>query len=246
LRILDKLAHVVNNDSRLSLNGGFTLGQTTLEEWDHESKGGLMDIGDESGSTEQVNGLGYIFGLCDTLDKFRDETLDISVGDKSANFLGSAIGVFLDLRLCIPHGLGNDRNEVRNTICKLSGRVLAKNLDELEAGHLLLPFQGVAEGVDDVGEDGLDGVGIDSPRNSERSGLRRFNDWHGLITDGGKDLREECDKIWLDSGGNVGVRGDGLDGISGTLTTDSILLVGELLLEDFKQPENCQSKTTRL
>jgi hypothetical protein len=53
---------------------------------------------------------------------------------------------------------------------------------------------------------------------------------------------EEDDEVWLNSGRDLGVLGDGLDGVQGTLTKGSILLVGQLLGENIDGPveECCQ------
>ena len=83
LRVLDKLAHVVDNDSRLSLDGGLTLSKTTLEQRNHDGESGLVDVSDESGGTEQVNGLGDVLWLGDTLDELGNEPLDILVDDQT-------------------------------------------------------------------------------------------------------------------------------------------------------------------
>src|ERR1700743_3116813 len=63
LRILDKLAHVVNNDSRLSLDSSLTLGQTTLQKRNHDGQSWLVNIGDKSGGAKQVDSLGDVLGL---------------------------------------------------------------------------------------------------------------------------------------------------------------------------------------
>ena len=73
LGVLDKLAHVVDNDGRLTLDGSLALDETTLKQGNHDSEGGLVDVSDESGGTEQVNGLGDVLRLGDTLDQLGNE-----------------------------------------------------------------------------------------------------------------------------------------------------------------------------
>ncbi|KAM3086346.1 hypothetical protein ACMFMG_012162 [Clarireedia jacksonii] len=52
VRVLDQLAHVVNNDSRLSLDSGLTLVETTIQKRNHDGQSGLVNVSDESGSTK--------------------------------------------------------------------------------------------------------------------------------------------------------------------------------------------------
>jgi hypothetical protein len=50
--ILDKLAHVVDDNGRLSLDSSLTLSETTIEERNHNSESWLVDISNEGGGTE--------------------------------------------------------------------------------------------------------------------------------------------------------------------------------------------------
>ena len=92
LGILDKLAHVVDDDSGLTLDGSLTLSETTVEKGNHDGQSGLVDVSDESGGTEQVNGLGDVLRLGDTLDKLRNETLNILVDNETADLLHGGVG----------------------------------------------------------------------------------------------------------------------------------------------------------
>jgi len=112
VRVLDKLAHVVNNDSGLSLDGSLTLGKTTLEKRNHNGQSWLVNVSDESGGTEKMNSLWDVLWLGDTLDQLWNETLDIPVGDQSAKLLHGTVGSLLDLRLGVPHGLGDDWKKI--------------------------------------------------------------------------------------------------------------------------------------
>jgi len=237
LGVLDKLAHVVDNDGSLSLDGGLTLVKTTLEKGNHNGEGGLVDIGDESGGTEQVNGLGDVLGLSDTLDELGNETLDILVDDQRADLLHDGVGSLLDLVLGVPHGLGDDGDQLRNTESGLDGGGLGESDDAVQVGHLLLPLLGVVDGLDEVGDEGLDGVGVGHTGDGKGGGLGGVLDGNHLVTDGTEDGGEKVDKVRLNSGADLGVRGDGLDGIAGTLTGDSVLLVGEGLLQGSDGPE---------
>lgn len=234
--VVDKLAHVVNNDSRLSLDGSLTLGQTTVQKRNHEGKGGLLDLGDESGGTEQVDGLGDVLWLGDTLDELRNELLDILVGDEGAKLLHGLVGTLLDLLLGVPHGLGNDGQQVGNTEGGLDGGGLDELVKDVEVEHLLLPLLSISErlvqGLDQV----LDGVGVDGLSDGQTGGESSGLDGGDLVTGAGQDAGEEGDEERLDMCRDLGVAGDGLDGVESPLASDGILLVAELLLQAFDGP----------
>lgn len=110
--VLDKLAHVVDDDGGFTLDGGLALGKTTIQEGNHDGEGWLVDISDEGGGTEQVNGLWDVLWLGDTLDELGNEAVDILVDDQSANLLHGAVGHLLDLWLGVPHRLRDDWDQV--------------------------------------------------------------------------------------------------------------------------------------
>lgn len=240
--ILDELAHVVDNDGRLTLDGGLTLTKTTLQERNHDGKGWLVDIGNEGGGTEQVDGLWDVVWLGDTLDELRNETVDILVDDKTADLLHGTVGHLLDLWLGVPHRLGDDWDEIWHAESELCWGGLNESLDTGETCDLLLPFLGGENGVDDGWEDGLDTVGVDTLDDGQGGDLGGALHRGDLVTNGGEDVWEEDDEVWLNSGRDLGVLGDGLDGVQGTLTKGSILLVGQLLGENIDGPveECCQ------
>ena len=241
LRVLDKLAHVVNNDGRLTLDGSVTLDETTVQQGDHDSQSRAGDIRNESGGTQQVDGLGNILGLGDTLDELGNETLNILVDDQTADLLHGGVGSLLDLSLGVPHGLGDDGDEVGDLEGELSGGALDECVDTLEGGHLLSPLGGVGNRLEDGREDGLDGVGVDSLDDGEGSGLGSVLDGDHLVTDGSKDGTQDGDQVRLNTGGHGGLGSNGPDGLESPLTDDSILLVGELLLESLDSPRRSEN-----
>ena len=241
LRVLDKLAHVVNNDGRLTLDGSVTLDETTVQQGDHDGQSRAGDIRNESGGTQQVDGLGDILGLGDTLDELGNEPLDILVDDQTADLLHGGVGSLLDLRLGVPHGLRDDGDEVGDLEGELSGGALDECVDTLEGGHLLSPLGGVGNRLEDGREDGLYGVGVDSLGDGEGGGLGSVLDGDHLVTDGSKDGTQDRDQVRLNTGGNGGLGSNGPDGLESPLTDDSILLVGELLLEGLDSPKRSEN-----
>jgi hypothetical protein len=94
----------------------------------------------------------------------------------------------------------------------------------------------VLERLDDVRDDGLDGVGVGRGDNGLGGGLGSDLDGDNLVTDGVQDRGEELDEVGLDGGRDVGVLGNGADGIEGALAGDGILLAAKLLLQQVDGP----------
>ncbi|KAF1733277.1 hypothetical protein CRV24_007176 [Beauveria bassiana] len=237
--VVDELAHVVDNDGGFTLDGSLTLGKTTVEKGNHKGKSRFLDLGDKGGGTEQVNSLRDIFRLGDTLDELGNEALNILVDDELAELLHGLVGAILDLLLGVPHGLGNDGNELRDADGELSGRAGHESVNEVESGHLLSPLLGVADRLHDGDKGGLDSVGVDGTSNGKNSSAGGVLDSGGLVTDGGKKGREKDNKVGLDVSGNLGVRGNGLNGNGSLFTGGSILFVGEALGDVVNDPVKC-------
>jgi len=229
LGVFDKLAHVVDDNSCLTLDGSLTLNKTTLEQGHHDGECGLVYVSDEGGGTEQVNSLGDVLWLGDTLDQLGNEALDILVGDEGAETLHGGVGGLLDLGLGVPHGTRDDGNQVRDAeshLCRCAG---SEDLDALEIAHLFWPLLCGLERLDDVRDNGLDGVGVRCGDDGLSGALGRDLDGAHLVANGAQDGGEELNEVRLDIGGDVGVLGNGADGIERALAGDGILLAGELL-----------------
>ena len=234
--IIDELAHVVDNDGGLSLDSSVSLSKTTIQQRNHERKSGLLNFSDESSGTEQVDSLGDVFGLGNTLDELRNEALDIAVDDQLAQLFHGLVGVLLDFFLGVPHGLGDNRNQVGDTEGQLSRGILNKDIDAVESSNLLGPLLSSQDGVDDVRQDGLDSIGTDSLSDGESGGDGGILDASDLVADGGKNEGEQDYEVGLNVGRNLGMLSNVLDGNGGLLASERILLVGELLLQRLNSP----------
>ncbi|GJC94463.1 hypothetical protein ColKHC_03289 [Colletotrichum higginsianum] len=244
--VVDELAHVVDNDGGLTLDGSLALGKTTVKEGNHEGKSGLLDLGDEGGGTEQVNGLGDVLGLGDTLDELGDEALDITVDNELADLLHGLVGALLDLLLGVPHGLGDDGDEVGDAVADLGGGGANDGLEDVESSHLLLPLLGLEEGLLDGLEETLDGVGVDGLGNGEGSLVGSILDRGDLVARSGKDIGEKSDEEGLDVSRDLGVLCDGGDGNGSLLTGASVLLVVEELPHGLDAPAGQSLSALRL
>ena len=209
-----------------------------------------MDVSDESGGTKQVDSLGDVLRLGDTLDELGNEALDILVDDKAANLLHGAVGVLLDLGFRVPHGLGDDGDEIWNAEGELDRRRLDESLDALETGQLLRPLLRRENRVDDRWECRLDGIWVHGLDNGDGGILGKVLHVDHLVGDGRENRAEEGKNVRLDAGSDGGVLSNGEDGLESPLTSTGILLVGELLLEELDSPETvssefCQTKTKK-
>ena len=229
--IVDKLAHVVNNDGRFSLDGGLALGKTTIQKGDHEGQGRLLDLGDESGGTEQVNRLRDVLGFGDTLDELGNEALDIPVDDELADGLHGLVGTLLDLLLGVPHGLGDDGDQVRDAVGELSRGSRDEGINEVQGGHLLRPLLSVADRVHDGRKGGLAGIAAHATSNGEDGGGSGILDSSRLVANNAENVGEEDNQIRLHGSGDLSMRGNGLNGYAGLLAGNGILFVGKLLLQ---------------
>jgi hypothetical protein len=195
-----------------------------------------MNVGNESGSTEQMDSLWDVFWLGDTLDELGNESLDILVDDKTTDLLHCTVGHLLDLWLGIPHRLGDDWDKIWYTEGQLCGSGSDKGLDTAETSDLFLPLLCGEDGVDDGWQDDLDGVCVDGLDDAQSSLLCGILDWDHLVTNGCQDGWEESDKIWLNSRRGLAMLSDSLDGVESALSYNGILLVRQLLLEGLDSP----------
>ncbi|GFF58995.1 hypothetical protein IFM46972_11263 [Aspergillus udagawae] len=237
LGVLHELTHVVDNDGGLTLDGSLALNETTVKQRDHDGKSRTSDIGNESGSTEQVNSLGNVLGLGDTLDELGNEALNILVDDQTANLLHCGVGSLLDIGLGVPHGLGHSGDQFRHTEGELSRGGLDEAVEAVKSAHLLLPLLGILEGVQNDRHNGLDSVGVDTLHDGEGGSLGSLLNGSHLVTGSSEDGAEERDEVGLNTGSDGLVGGDSANGLASTLTGSSILLVVELLLECIDSPE---------
>jgi hypothetical protein len=100
---------------------------------------------------------------------------------------------------------------------------------------------GCEDGVDDRGKNSLDCVGANCSDDRKSSFLSGVLDGGNLITDRRQNSREKDNEVWLNSCGNLGVFGDGLDSVEGTLSYSGILFVRKLLAEEVDSPKICPS-----
>lgn len=234
--ILDQLTHVVDNDGGFTLDGGLALTKTTLQKWNHDGQGWLVDVSDESGGTEQVNGLWDTIWLGDTLDELRNETLDILVDNKTTDLLHGSVCHLLDLWLGVPHRLRNDWDQIWDAEGELRWGRLDEGLDAGKSGLLLLPLLCGEDRLDDWWEDSLHTVGVDALDDGNSGGGGGIADWDNLVTGGTENLWEDGDQVWLESWRDLRVVGDGLNSVQCALAGTGILLVGKILDDLVKSP----------
>ena len=228
--VLDELAHVVDDDGGLALDGGLLLEEeTALEEGAHDGERGRLNLLHEGGRGELVHALGHLVHLVDALDEGGDEGVDVDVADARANLGHRVGGLLLHLLAHVNHHLselGDDLGEARGDRL---GVALDEGVDELERRHLGLPELGV-----EAGEDGAEArahrkLGELRGERLARD-IRRLADVLGLVVarEGDRDLEE------VDEHGLLGVAGvvhQGGDLLSRRLARVLILLLEGVLLD---------------
>ncbi len=93
--VVDELGHVVNDDGDLTLGGGGALVETTRKKGHHKGEGGAVDLLNEGGGGQELDGLGDLLdGVDERADEGGDETLDILVGDEDTELVSEAREAF--------------------------------------------------------------------------------------------------------------------------------------------------------
>jgi hypothetical protein len=87
-----------------------------------------------------------------------------------------------------------------------------------------------------VGQSGLDGVDVDRLSDGQTRSDGGVLDSGDLVAGRSEDAGQEDDQERLDAGGDLGVLGDGTDGVQGLVANGGILLVVKLLLERLNRP----------
>mmetsp|Transcript_2786 Transcript_2786/g.7400 ORF Transcript_2786/g.7400 Transcript_2786/m.7400 type:complete len:584 (-) Transcript_2786:148-1899(-) len=225
--ILDELAHVVDDDGGLALDGGDLLEkETALEEGAHDGQRGRLNLLHERRRGELVDALGNLVNLVDALDERGDERIDVDVTDALAALGHGGGGRLLDL---VPHvhhhlsQLGDDLGEARGDSL---GVAVDKVVEEGERRGGGLPELGLEADKDGL-ERGSDGELGELGGKPLHGGVGGFADILGLVVTGeGDGHLEEFDEHGLlgDAGG-----GDELgDLIGGGFAGVLVLLLGRV------------------
>jgi hypothetical protein len=150
-----------NPHSDFTLNGSKFLAQTTREKRNHEREGGGIDLRNEGGGREEPNGAGDFLDRIDQRrNKGRNELLDILVRDQGAS-LGQGIARgLLNVSLCIPDNLREDRNNIRHRASNGNGSGCDHLVENLERTKLHLPFACSPDLMEKGGKNDLNGPRI--------------------------------------------------------------------------------------
>lgn len=212
LGVLDELAHVVNDDTALTLD--LLLGEVETAEEDglHDSERGGLDVLDEDATGELLDGLGDV-GLLNALHHDGEEGIKILVAVGGDARLHSLASGGLDLLLDIPHQGIDGGDELDEATADGLGGLLSQMGEGLEDGLLLggLDTLGVEDTDEDVNNHGCGpaGGGVGDGPGGVDGGL---DDLLVLVGGSLEHLGEEGD-------------GDGLDGAARFLADGSEALV---------------------
>jgi hypothetical protein len=235
LGVVDQLTHVIDNDGGLSLDGGVSLSKTSGQQRSHDGEGGGGDLGHKGGGTENVHSLGDLGGLGDTGNQGGDELDDILVVNGVGGLGDGGGGLLLDLLLGVPHGLGEDGDELGHS----QGNLVSGNGDQdgnaLESSNLLGPLVGVNKRLDDQGQNELDGSRSDALSNILGGLGGGVLDLLVLVTDLGEHISDGLNKVGLHVGGNGGGGGKRVEQLQSVENGSLVLLLVQLGLGGSQQ-----------
>jgi len=221
-RVLDELAHVVNNDGSLTLNGGGTLSKTTDQERAHNGKSGLLNSGNKGGGSKLMNAVGSLLGTVDASNQVRNGRDQIGVTNNVEAVSGSLGGLVTDLRLGVPHGLADDGDDVRESGRDLLGRSLSQAREDIQSTNLGLPL-GFLDGVEDDRQQEADSVSGGKTHDSLGGNTSSLTNGNHLVRVELKDLGHLGDQERL--GGLTKSVGQGSESKESSLTVRDRLLV---------------------
>jgi hypothetical protein len=219
--VLDELAHVVDNDGSLTLNGGGTLSETTDKKGAHDGKGRLLDGGNEGGGSELVNALGSLLGAVDTSNQVGDGGDQIGVTNDVEAVSDGLGGLVANLGLGIPHGLADNRDNVRKSSRDLLRSREGQTRENVQSTDLGVPLR-LLDGVEDDGQQETNGITGGKGHNSLGGNRGGITDDNHLVRVELKDLGHLGDQEGLASL----AKGSG----QGAKSEKSALTVGDRLL----------------
>jgi len=220
--VLDELAHVVDNDSGLTLDRGGTLSETTDKKRAHNGKGGLLDGGNEGGGGELVNALSGLLGAVDTSNQVGDGGDQIRVTNDVEAVSDGLGGLVANLRLGVPHGLADNGNNVRKSSRDLLRSGEGQTRENVQSTDLGVPLR-LLDGVEDDGQQETDGITGGEGHNSLGGNRGGITDDNHLVRVELKDLGHLGDQERLASLAKGS--GQGAESEKGTLTVGDGLLV---------------------
>mmetsp|Transcript_42170 Transcript_42170/g.51201 ORF Transcript_42170/g.51201 Transcript_42170/m.51201 type:complete len:604 (-) Transcript_42170:85-1896(-) len=221
--ILNQLAHVVNNDSRLTLDGnlGLTV-EPTQQERSHNGQHRCLNLLHEGGTSQLVHALWDAINVNNAGNKGGDEGFNINVADNSAHGLHGGVSSSLHLSLHVNHDLRQLGNNIRKHGSHLLGGPLSELVKGGKSTNLCLPHRRVH-----ASEKAWEAL-------ADTEGADHCNDGSGSLVGGSAGT---CELVSLKSDSHVKVvqqvgllcgsadGSKGLDEQSGTLTEELLLLV---------------------
>mmetsp|Transcript_19477 Transcript_19477/g.43238 ORF Transcript_19477/g.43238 Transcript_19477/m.43238 type:complete len:656 (-) Transcript_19477:351-2318(-) len=155
-RVIDQLAHAVNNHSRSSLHDGLALSEGPQQEGHNDTQGALAHSVDECGGEELVQRLDSLSdGLGVGLEQHRDQSLDIDVADGGAHTVEGLGGGVLHLPLGVLHSDRELAHNVKHVEANLSRVKLGIVGNEKGAASLVLEVLGLLQTSKEHLQEGL-------------------------------------------------------------------------------------------
>mmetsp|Transcript_2521 Transcript_2521/g.4013 ORF Transcript_2521/g.4013 Transcript_2521/m.4013 type:complete len:483 (+) Transcript_2521:2175-3623(+) len=138
--VVDKLTHVIDNNSRLTLSGNLLLSESTEQKRHNHGKSWRFYTLDEGYSGHLVHDLWDLLWLGDSSQNLASHVLNISVSNHGHGVTHGFSGSNLDLLLGVPHTGGNFWNALRKGLSELFRRRSVKDREALETELAHLPL----------------------------------------------------------------------------------------------------------
>mmetsp|Transcript_17956 Transcript_17956/g.26474 ORF Transcript_17956/g.26474 Transcript_17956/m.26474 type:complete len:253 (+) Transcript_17956:444-1202(+) len=138
-RVIDKLRHVVNDDSRLTTCSGDTTLETTKQQGHNHGKSRGLHRLDEGDASKGMHNLRDLLRISDRLEDVRCHVLNISVSDNVTGGRHGSVSSLANLLLRVSHAGSHLRHNLWEGISELLRSVVAKTGDDIESKHAAVP-----------------------------------------------------------------------------------------------------------
>ncbi|RUP48431.1 hypothetical protein BC936DRAFT_144571 [Jimgerdemannia flammicorona] len=194
---LDKLGHVIDNDSSETADGVLALVQTTGEDGNHDDHSGSLDGLNECGGTELADAGRDLLRVGDAADESWDELLNVLVRDEATDCGHGSLGRDTNFILGVPHTFGHKGDNLGNMMDDLLRSSLDEDRNKGEGAVLGLPLARVFDASVEGGKEGFGGVGVEAVHDGVGGDRSSGPDGSLLVRKQFKDGGEEGEEIGL-------------------------------------------------
>ncbi|DBA00724.1 TPA: hypothetical protein N0F65_001195, partial [Lagenidium giganteum] len=195
--VVHELAHIVNDDSGLTLDSGLAFLQGTLEQRFHDSKSWRFDRLDECRRGKLVRALSDFRWVGHAADQGWDERLNIHVANDVADLGQGLLGGNLDIGTGVPHAVSDDWDDVWQETTNLVRSDRRQLGDQVEGDLLGLPLLGAVKTGEEDWQDTDGKVLVRRADDGQGSFFGGRAHGHLLVGEQVKQVLQQWGDIWL-------------------------------------------------